>query len=654
MNSMSGCLSLSLCLSLFCTLSSIFLNLGLCLAAAISKPTYVDTYCTASRDYYTNATNIPIAENGDLLLSYLSSNASLSINNGFYSLTVGQNRDEVYGLFLCRGDVEHSTCQDCVETAVVEVRQRCAANQQAITWYEECMVKYIYSHWGASWWFPYSYRWESRNVLNPNGFNQTLINLMKSLATMATNSSSSSRIKYFATGEANFSSSEKIYGLMQCTRDLSPSDCQKCLRNATDYISITFNGSSGLGVYYLTCVARYSDRPFYSAASDPSLTGKGRNSFRTIFIIVIPVVTTVILFLIIFIFIQKRKPKSEDYVLGEITRGDTLQYDFSAVKDATNDFSDVNKLGAGGFGAVYKGKLSNGYEVAVKRLSRNSTQGEVEFENEVALVAKLQHRNLVRLLGFCLEGKLLIYEFVPNKSLDYFLFDPIKRADLNWEMRYKIIEGIARGLLYLHEDSQFKIIHRDLKPGNILLDTKMNPKISDFGLAKLVEIGQTRDKTKKIAGTIGYMAPEYAIKGRFSVKSDVYSFGVILLEILSAKRVNNFYRGEDSQNLLGYAWRLWQEGKGLEFLDPLLRDSCPTTEVLRCLLVGLLCVQGDAECRPTMSSVIWLLKQTLDTLPQPREPAFFMGRTRLQGNRTPLGSKVHSVIEVILSGFSGR
>ncbi|XP_042478103.1 cysteine-rich receptor-like protein kinase 10 isoform X1 [Macadamia integrifolia] len=660
MNSMSSCLSLSLSLSLLCTLSSILINLGLCLATPISKSTFIDTYCTATRLYYANATNIPVGANANLLLSYLSSNASLSINNGFYNSTAGQNGDEVYGLFLCRGDVEHNICQNCVEAAVVKIKQLCAINQQGIIWYEECMLKYIYYHRVFNWPSPRAYRWESRYIfsLNPNGFFQKLSNLMDSLATLAINNSvSSSRIKYFATGEANFTRFHKIYGLLQCTPDITPSDCYSCLRNAIYQISVVFNGSSGLSAYFLNCFARYSDHPFYklnSSASAPSSIRKRKNSFWIIFIIAAPVVITVILFLILFYFIQKTKQKSEDYDLDEITSGDTLQYDFSTIKDATDDFSDVNKLGAGGFGAVYKGRLSNGHEVAVKRLSRNSTQGEVEFENEVALVAKLQHRNLVRLLGFCLEGKLLIYEFVPNKSLDYFLFDSFKRAELNWERRCKIIEGIARGLLYLHEDSQFKIIHRDLKPGNILLDAKMNPKISDFGLAKLVVMDQTRENTKNIAGTIGYMAPEYAIKGRFSVKSDVYSFGVILLEILSAKRVNNFYRGEDSQNLLEYAWRLWQEGKGLEFLDPLLRDSCPTTEVMRCILVGLLCVQGDAECRPTMSSVIWMLKQTLDTLPQPGEPAVFMGRTRLQGNGTPLGSKVHSVIEVILSGFSTR
>ncbi|XP_042478802.1 cysteine-rich repeat secretory protein 38-like [Macadamia integrifolia] len=273
MNSMSSCLSLSL--SFLCTLSSILINLGPCLATAISKPTFVDIYCTARRLSYPNATNIPVGANVNLLLSYLSSNASLSTNNGFYDVTVGQNRDKVYGLFLCRGDVEHNICQNCVETAVGEIKQLCAINQQAFIWYEECMLKYMYYQYhGYNWAFPRAFEWERRYVfnLNSNGFLQTLSNLMDSLVTLATNSASSSRIKYFATGEANFTRIHKIYGLLQCTRDITPSDCYTCLRNAIYQMPIVFNGSSGLGVYISNCFARYSDHPFYklnSAASAP-------------------------------------------------------------------------------------------------------------------------------------------------------------------------------------------------------------------------------------------------------------------------------------------------------------------------------------------------------------------------------------------------
>ncbi|KAI6704325.1 hypothetical protein NL676_007287 [Syzygium grande] len=183
-------------------------------------------------------------------------------------------------------------------------------------------------------------------------------------------------------------------------------------------------------------------------------------------------------------------------VVDEISTAESLQFDFGTIREATDNFSNSKKLGEGGFGAVYM-------EIAVKRLSQNSSQGELEFKNEVMLLARLQHRNLVRLLGFCLEGveKLLIYEFMPNSSLDQFIFDPMKRANLNWDGRHKIIMGVARGMLYLHEDSRLRIIHRDLKASNILLDSDMNPKISDFGMARLFELDQTRAETNRIVGT---------------------------------------------------------------------------------------------------------------------------------------------------------
>ncbi|KAJ0983517.1 hypothetical protein J5N97_011772 [Dioscorea zingiberensis] len=213
------------------------------------------------------------------------------------------------------------------------------------------------------------------------------------------------------------------------------------------------------------------------------------------------------------------------------------QLQWSTVMAATGNFAAENILGKGGFGPVYKGKLE-GKEIAVKRLSRNSTQGVDEFKNEVILIAKLQHRNLVRLFGYCIQGeeRMLIYEYMPNGSLDAFLFDKEKGVHLDWQARWRIIVGIARGLMYLHQDSRFRIIHRDLKASNILLDSAMNPKISDFGLARISGENESMTITRKVVGTFGYMAPEYALDGIFSVKSDVFSFGVLVLEIISGQR----------------------------------------------------------------------------------------------------------------------
>ncbi|MQM18878.1 hypothetical protein Taro_051875 [Colocasia esculenta] len=188
----------------------------------------------------------------------------------------------------------------------------------------------------------------------------------------------------------------------------------------------------------------------------------------------------------------------------EISPIESLLFDLSTLRAATASFSDQNKLGQGGFGSVYKGILPNGREIAVKRLKAGSGQGVEELKNEVVLLAKLQHRNLVRLLGLCLDGeeKLLVYEYVPNGSLDKFLFDPTRSRQLNWEKRCKIIVATGRGLQYLHEDSQVKIVHRDLKASNILLDADMKPKISDFGLARLFGEDQTQASTTRVAGTL--------------------------------------------------------------------------------------------------------------------------------------------------------
>ncbi|XLS68782.1 hypothetical protein HN51_019805 [Arachis hypogaea] len=229
-------------------------------------------------------------------------------------------------------------------------------------------------------------------------------------------------------------------------------------------------------------------------------------------------------------------------------------FDMSTISSATNNFSADNILGKGGFGSVYKGVLKDGKEIAVKRLLQNSSQGIQEFKNEVMHIAKLQHRNLVKLLGCCIyaEERLLVYEFMPNKSLDYFIFDEKKSMLLDWTRRFDIINGIARGLLYLHQDSRHRIVHRDLKAANVLLDGEMNPKISDFGLARSFGGNETKANTRHVVGTYGYLSPEYIIDGVYSIKSDVFSFGVLVLEIVSGSRNRGFIHQDHHFNLLGH------------------------------------------------------------------------------------------------------
>ncbi|XP_019158851.1 PREDICTED: receptor-like serine/threonine-protein kinase SD1-6 [Ipomoea nil] len=311
-----------------------------------------------------------------------------------------------------------------------------------------------------------------------------------------------------------------------------------------------------------------------------------------------------------------------DAIMDEDTDGVPL-ITFQSILEATNNFSDANKLGEGGFGPVYKGMLLDGQEIAIKRLSSQSKQGIKEFKNEVALIGKLQHRNLVKLVGYCtqMKEKILLYEYMPNKSLDTFIFDQTRRLLLDWSKRFDIILGIVRGLVYLHHDSRLRIIHRDMKTNNILLDEEMTPKISDFGLARLVAGNTFEANTKKIAGTYGYMSPEYALSGLFSTKSDVFSFGVIILEIICGKKNTALYQHGEVSNLLGYAWKLWNEGNAMDLLDDSV-ECCKECEVLKCINVGLLCVEEDPNRRPSMPTVFLMLTDESMNLPKPNQPAF--------------------------------
>ncbi|VVA35920.1 Hypothetical predicted protein [Prunus dulcis] len=330
-------------------------------------------------------------------------------------------------------------------------------------------------------------------------------------------------------------------------------------------------------------------------------------------------------------------------------------FDLQSILDATDNFSNANKLGQGGYGPVYKGKFLGDQEIAVKRLSRASGQGLQEFKNEVVLIAKLQHRNLVRLKGYCIKGeeKILLYEYMPNKSLDSFIFDHTKSIFLNWEMRFNIILGIARGLLYLHQDSRLRIIHRDLKTSNILLDEEMNPKISDFGLARIVGGKETESNTNTVVGTYGYMSPEYALDGTFSVKSDVFSFGVVLLEIISGKKNTGFYQSLQTFSLISYAWRLWTKNEALELMDMTLDESCNKNQFIKCVNVGLLCVQEDPIDRPTMSNVLTMLDSEIAISPTPKQPAFLLRR----GNNSSTASsstKPETFAEITTNLEEGR
>ncbi|EPS72702.1 hypothetical protein M569_02055, partial [Genlisea aurea] len=296
------------------------------------------------------------------------------------------------------------------------------------------------------------------------------------------------------------------------------------------------------------------------------------------------------------------------------------------IKAATNNFDPALKLGEGGFGSVYKGSLSDGTIIAVKQLSSKSKQGIREFVTEMGMISALQHPNLVKLYGCCVEGNqlMLIYEYMENNCLSRALFgkDRGLKAKLDWATRRKICLGIARGLYYLHEESSLKIVHRDIKASNVLLDKDMNAKISDFGLAKLNEDGKTHISTR-IAGTIGYMSPEYAMRGYLTPKADVYSFGVVVLETLSGKSNTNYKPNEDSVYLLDWAYVLQERGRLPELLDPELR-GCSPEEAMLMLSVALLCTNAAPTLRPTMSQVVSMLEGRTAVEDVVSQPGFSM------------------------------
>uniref|UniRef100_A0A2K2CAE8 non-specific serine/threonine protein kinase n=1 Tax=Populus trichocarpa TaxID=3694 RepID=A0A2K2CAE8_POPTR len=288
----------------------------------------------------------------------------------------------------------------------------------------------------------------------------------------------------------------------------------------------------------------------------------------------------------------------------------TGSFTLRQIKAATNNFDPANKIGEGGFGPVYKGVLSDGTVIAVKQLSSKSKQGNREFVNEIGMISALQHPHLVKLHGCCIEGNqlLLVYEYMENNSLARALFGREEyQLNLDWATRHKICVGIAKGLAYLHEESRLKIVHRDIKATNVLLDKNLDPKISDFGLAKLDEEENTHISTR-VAGTLGYMAPEYAMRGYLTDKADVYSFGIVALEIVSGKSNTSHRTKEDTVYLLDWALVLKEKGTLLELVDPKLGQDYNKEEAITMINVALLCSNVSAAVRPAMSSVVSMLE----------------------------------------------
>uniref|UniRef100_A0ACD5UZ32 Uncharacterized protein n=2 Tax=Avena sativa TaxID=4498 RepID=A0ACD5UZ32_AVESA len=561
--------------------------------------------------------------------------------------SVGEVPYIVYGQALCRGDVANaSACESCVATAFRGAQQACPLYKDVMIFYDLCQL-----------------RFSNRNFLLDDDYTVTTYMLQRSrlvgasaaaafdaavglLVNATGDHSVGDSSRRFGTGEEGFDDrrNPKIYALSQCAPDRTADVCRTCLGMIIGQLPESFRGRTGGGIFGVWCNFRYEVYPFFSGrpllqlpqfaesppASAPPVTKKTRNRTGTVLAIVMPTIAAIFAITVVYFFCwRRRRPEADgDAFLpstsDDIQHIDSLLLDLATLRIATDDFDARKMLGKGGFGMVYKGVLPDKQEIAVKRLSQTSRQGIGELKSELVLVAKLHHKNLVRLVGVCLEEheKVLVYEYMPNRSLDTILFNYDKKKELDWGKRLKIINGIARGLQYLHEDSQLKIVHRDLKASNILLDLDYNPKISDFGLAKIFGGDQSEDVTRRIAGTYGYMAPEYAMRGQYSIKSDVFSFGVLVLEMVTGRRNSGSYNTEQDVDLLNLVWEYWTRGNVIELIDPSLSNHPPVDQILKCIHVGLLCVQRKPASRPTMSSVNIMFSSHTVRLPSLSRPAF--------------------------------
>ncbi|KAM0952323.1 putative protein kinase RLK-Pelle-DLSV family [Dioscorea sansibarensis] len=625
----------------------------------------------------------PFKTNLDRLLSTLITSTSTS-SALFSNATLGP----VYGLAQCRPDVSVADCASCLNRSVSTFASLCPLRRSAATRFDLCLLRYsdhrFFSQLASD---TPGIIVNGNDAANQSVHDRQLKSLMDKISSEAPKS-----VSRYAVGVINSTQFQLIYGMVLCTRDLSVDDCARCLDEEVGLFPTNGFGKVGAQVFRISCTVRFESNPFFSLSvlppppppPPPSTTLPGNssgtgstvhaekkcNTKTVILAVVIPLAVALNLFLLAtLIYLWRLAIRKAHQRGGGITNGEYLTFDLGTLRDATDNFSDANKLGEGGFGPVYMGELKDGQEIAVKRFfGTSAASGLVELKNEVALLAKLQHKNLVKLLGCCLdkEEKLLVYEYLPNTSLDRYLFDPVRCEQLDWITRFKIIEGTSRGLVYLHEDSRLKIIHRDLKASNILLDRDMSPKISDFGIAKLFVMNETQGSTSRIAGTYGYMAPEYAILGRYSNKSDVYSFGVVILEIVTGCKNGGFQRIGNDVDLLTHIWQHWTEGTALQLKDHRLGDDFQAEQVLRCINIGLLCVQEEPNERPNMVSVFVMLNSYLP-LPSPSKPAFVLGGSTMtmstrdaasdvqhneQPSREP--SNMTSVNNVSISVLEGR
>ncbi|PRQ59624.1 putative protein kinase RLK-Pelle-DLSV family [Rosa chinensis] len=642
-------------------------------AATLAQPQpaadLLNHFCSNDKGNYT--TTDSYSTNLNHLLSSLPSTKGNDF--GFYNSSYGGNTssEAIYAIGLCKGDIgTTSDCLQCLNASRSALMELCPNQKEAIIWYDNCMLRYSNrSIYGVMETQPTFDMWSTQSVPSSkfDMFFRNLTILLERLGIQAAADGSLKFAKDNATilnyGNGGLSS---LTALVECTPDLSELQCRTCLLGAFEEFPECCDGKEGGRVLRPSCNFNYqldqvdrtkttipesgspSQSPGIAPSQSPwnsspiprelpdkpdkihpkSRARRAAASNHRIARIVIPFAVVVSIGLMIsvgiYMKVEKRRPQPIPGMQPNSfeTMG-SLQFDCGDIRVATNNFSEANKLGDDEYGTVYRGSLSNDKSIAVRRLSINYVKEYMEIKKEVLLMApKLQHPNLVELLGCALEEnseRLLVYEHFPNATLDRIIFDRMQSRQWDWEMRYNIIVSIARGLLHLH-DSHF--VHGDINASNILIDAEMNPKISNFGMARFFAADQTQGNINGIhllnLMSSTYMAPE-AIVGHSSAESDVYSFGALVVEIVSGQEISSLASEKlNDKDLLRFAWKNWAEGTIRNLIDPTLWTGSGIEVMERCIRIGLLCMQRTRTDRPTMSSVTQMLSHS-SAIPLPNK-----------------------------------
>nr|GEU47789.1 cysteine-rich receptor-like protein kinase 2 [Tanacetum cinerariifolium] len=584
----------------------------------------------------------------------------------FGSGNTGMPPDEIFGLIQCFGDLSTSDCIICYDAAHFSI-SRCFPHTGAILYQDGCFMRFQ----NYSFYDEYSGPSDTRICGNTTKKGSVFESSARQAVSIAMRDALVN-VDYFAREEvlSTRGVNESVYVLANCWKTLNASSCRSCLEDASASILQCLPWSEGR-VLNAGCFMRYSDTNFLNPVP---VRSRSSNQGRMIAVIA-AVVSAMVIFIVALLvllyirrrrWLQKKRAGSNDAKkMAKILTDSSLNFKYSTIEKATGSWDETNKLGEGGFGTVYKGVLPDGREIAVKRLFINNKFRAADFYNEVNMISSVEHKNLVRLLGCNCSGpeSFLVYEFLPNMSLDRFIFDAMKGKELNWEKRFEIIIGTTEGLVYLHENTKNRIIHRDIKAPNILLDSRLRAKIADFGLARSFQEDMTHISTA-IAGTLGYMAPpEYLALGQLTEKADVYSYGVLLLEIVSGAQNNKSKNSEYSDSLVAIAWRHFQLGTVEEILDPnLMFHTYPKRnfkkEAIKVVHVGLLCTQEDPSLRPSISTALRMLVKDDEPLPPPSNPPFVddieISELEAKIQRYHDDDDTHSVATVSHSQFSPR